>query len=99
MCKPLREELFEQFVVNREKRKWYVVRAVPRGTALGTVHYNSPITCGGHVAGCKGGIEEVRQHLHLCATRVLEKLPRDSITPRCFVVSEAQHEAKHFVKT
>ena len=33
-CNPLREELGEQLVDNREKRKWSVGRAVPRVTAF-----------------------------------------------------------------
>ena len=53
---------------------------------------------GGHAAGRKDGIEQVRQHWHSCATRVLEKLRRDPITPRCFVVFEAPHAAAHFIE-
>ena len=95
---PRREELGEQLVDNWEKCEWPIVRAVPPVTAFGEVHYNALTPRGGHAAGRKDGIEQVRQHLHSRATRVLEKLRRDPITPRCFVVFEAPHAAAHFIE-
>ena len=75
-----------------------MVRAVPPVTAFCEVHYNALSARGGHAAGRKDGIEQLRQHLHSRATRVLEKLRRDPITPRCFVVFEAPHAATHFME-
>ena len=75
-----------------------MVRAVPLVTAFGEVHNNALTPRGGHAAGRKDGIDQVRQHLHSRATRVLEKLRRDPITTRCFVDFEAPHAATHFIE-
>ena len=97
-CNPLREELCEQLVDNWEKCTWPVVRTVVPVTAFGEVHYNALSARGGHAAGRKDGIEQVRQHLPSRATRVLEKFRRDPITTRCFMVFEAPHVSTHFIE-